>query len=175
MTSLKFCFLQNLMSLLTGPSADMDKPRIHAVRALADYVVCLRCRIKCYQDPNLYTAKQGNFCSGILYSVLYYRIIRHFLHHHLIIKNAFNSNSRKCSNSGTFFSKVSAVTLGVCLNINNFFLFTFTFFLLSNGGKISLISRWNKNVWWGTTCSKCQHQRYDNSPIISLTLERIKF
>ena len=50
---------QNLMSLLTGPSHDTDKPRIHAVRALADYVVCLRCRIKCYQDPSLYTPKQG--------------------------------------------------------------------------------------------------------------------
>ena len=48
------------MSLLTGPSLDMEKPRIHAVRALANFVVCLRCRIKCYQDPNLYTAKQGN-------------------------------------------------------------------------------------------------------------------
>ena len=48
------------MSLLTGPSLGMEKPRIHAVRALANFVVCLRCRIKCYQDPNLYTAKQGN-------------------------------------------------------------------------------------------------------------------
>ena len=58
-TLLVVLFSQNVMSLLSGPAEDMDKPRINATRALADYVICLRCRIKCYQDPNLYTAKQG--------------------------------------------------------------------------------------------------------------------
>lgn len=54
-----FFFLQNLMSLLTGPVRDLGQPCLQAVRTLTDYAHCLHSKIKSNQDPNLYTAKQG--------------------------------------------------------------------------------------------------------------------
>jgi hypothetical protein len=56
------CIFQNLLSLLSGPSQDLGRPQLQAVRTLADYASCLRSKINCHQDPNLYTSKQGKKC-----------------------------------------------------------------------------------------------------------------
>ncbi|XP_052815197.1 rotatin-like isoform X2 [Mya arenaria] len=50
--------VKNLLSLLSGPIKEGGVARLQAVRTLADYVTCLRSRIRCHQDPNFYTAKQ---------------------------------------------------------------------------------------------------------------------
>ncbi|XP_060587035.1 rotatin-like, partial [Ruditapes philippinarum] len=50
--------IKNLLSLLSGPSQDLGRPQLQAVRTLADYASCLRSKINCHQDPNLYTSKQ---------------------------------------------------------------------------------------------------------------------
>ncbi|KAL4234763.1 hypothetical protein ACF0H5_006405 [Mactra antiquata] len=50
--------IKNLLSLLSGPTQDMGRPRLQAIRTLADYCTCLKSRIHRHQDPNLYTAKQ---------------------------------------------------------------------------------------------------------------------
>lgn len=54
--------IKNLVSLLSGPVQDLGRPRLQAIRTLADYASCLKSKIRCHQDPNLYTAKQ-NFSS----------------------------------------------------------------------------------------------------------------
>ncbi|XP_052274853.1 rotatin-like isoform X2 [Dreissena polymorpha] len=50
--------IKNLISLLSGPLRDQGAPRLAAIHTLGDYMACLRSKIRCHQDPNLYTVKQ---------------------------------------------------------------------------------------------------------------------
>ncbi|KAL3860206.1 hypothetical protein ACJMK2_010362 [Sinanodonta woodiana] len=50
--------VKNLMALMTTPHQENQKLRMHATRTLCDYTMCLKTRIRYYQDPSLYTPKQ---------------------------------------------------------------------------------------------------------------------
>lgn len=56
---LKFFTLQNLLGLL-GAVPDVNTHlTIHAAKTLGDLTSALRSRLRYYQDPSLFTSKQG--------------------------------------------------------------------------------------------------------------------
>ena len=57
--ALFFYLFQSLLSLLACPGEDSQNVSIHPVKTLTDLTRALQTRIYFYQDPALYTPKQG--------------------------------------------------------------------------------------------------------------------
>lgn len=52
-------FSQNLLALLGSTSNQNVQLTTHAAKTLGDLAACLMSRMRYYQDPSLYTPKQG--------------------------------------------------------------------------------------------------------------------
>ena len=65
---------QSLLSLLMTPAEDTREVSQHAIQTLRDLTTALETRIYYYQDPSLYTPKQGWPCIHVYHTFKAYHL-----------------------------------------------------------------------------------------------------